>query len=104
MAAHDADEACRILDEHSVANAPVRTIDELFEDPHYQAAEMIVEVPDEALGPVRMQAVTPRLSDTPGHVYRTGPGHGADTDEVLSGELGLNEDELSAYRAAGVIQ
>jgi len=104
MAAHDADEACRILDEHSVANAPVRTIDELFADPHYQEAEMIVEVPDEALGTVRMQAVTPRLSGTPGKVYRTGPAHGADTDRVLAEELGLTPDDIAAYRAAGVIK
>ena len=100
---HDAVEACRILDSHSVANAPVRTIDELFDDPHYEAAGMIVEVPDAALGTVRMQGVSPRLSKTPGKVYRTGPEHGGETDEIIAEELGLDEEEIAALRAAGIV-
>jgi crotonobetainyl-CoA:carnitine CoA-transferase CaiB-like acyl-CoA transferase len=103
VARHDAEEACRILDSKSVANAPVRTIDELFDDPHFAAAGMIVEVADETLGPVRMQGVSPRLDRTPGHVYRTGPGHGQNTDEIIAEELGLGADEIAALHGRGVI-
>jgi crotonobetainyl-CoA:carnitine CoA-transferase CaiB-like acyl-CoA transferase len=99
----NADEVCRILDEHSVANARVSTIDELFNDPHYQAAEMIVTVPDEKLGEVRMQAVAPRLDRTPGKVYKTGPAHGADTTDVFGDLLKLNDEELAALRDEGII-
>ncbi len=100
---HDAVDACRIFDENSVANAPVKTIDELFEDPHYKAYEMIVPVPDDELGEVRMQAVTPRLSRTPGKVTRAGPAHGADTDDVYGEYLGLSADDIAALREEGVI-
>lgn len=103
VARHDAEDACRILDANSVANAPVKTIDELFDDPHFEAAGMIVEVPDAALGTVRMQGVTPRLSATPGRVHRTGPAHGAETDDIVAEELGLSEAEIAALRSAGAI-
>jgi crotonobetainyl-CoA:carnitine CoA-transferase CaiB-like acyl-CoA transferase len=100
---HDADEACRILDANAVANASVRTIDELFADPHFEAAEMIVSVEDAALGAVRMQGVSPRLSKTPGRVYRTGPAHGEETDAIVAEELGLSADEIAELHRAGVI-
>lgn len=100
---HDADEACRILDANAVANASVRTIDELFADPHFEAAEMIVSVEDAALGAMRMQGVSPRLSKTPGRVYRNGPAHGEETDAIVAEELGLSADEIAELHHAGVI-
>jgi len=103
LAERDLTEACRVLDEHQVANAPVSTIEDLFADPHYREAEMIVEVPDEALGTVRMQGVTPRLDRTPGKVYKTGPAHGADTDAVYAEVLGLDADEIARLREQGII-
>lgn len=103
IAARDAEEACRHLDEHHVANAPVRTIDELFDDPHYREAEMMIDVEDEALGPVKMQAVAPRLSRTPGKVYKTGPDRGADSGDVYGELLGLTEADLVKLRDQGVI-
>ncbi len=103
MAKYNAADACRILNEHQVANAPVSTIEDLFTDPHYEAADMIVDVPDEALGSVRMQAVAPRLDRTPGRVYKSGPAHGADTDDVYAEVLGLSEEEIASLRDEGVI-
>ncbi|MBT6094417.1 MAG: CoA transferase [Rhodospirillaceae bacterium] len=103
MEKHDVVEACRILNEHQVANAPVSTIEDLFEDPHYEAANMIVDVPDEELGQVRMQGVAPRLDRTPGQVYKTGPAHGADNDDVYAELLDLSAEEIAALRDSGVI-
>ena len=99
----DAKEACRIFDENSVANAPVMTIDEIFDDPHYKAYGMIVPVPDEELGEVRMQAVTPRLSRTPGSVTHAGPAQGTHTDEVFERYLSRSRADIARLREKGVV-
>ena len=73
-----------------------------MEDPQYQALDTITTVDDPELGPIRMQNVLFRLSDTPGAIRWTGRPHGADTQEVLA-ELGLTEGELARLREEGAV-
>jgi len=47
--------------------------------------------------------VTPKLSLTPGRVTHSGAALGCHTDEVLSGLLGMSENEIAALRAENVI-
>ena len=54
------------------------------------------------LGPLRMQNVLFRMSQTPGSIRWAGRRHGADTDAVLK-ELGRDEDEIVRLREAGVV-
>ncbi len=103
FAARDADEACAVLDAASVSVARVRTIDDLFEDPHVLATDMLMSVADPELGEVRMQGITPRLSRTPGALYRSGPALGADNREIYANRLGLSEDEITALQEKRVI-
>jgi crotonobetainyl-CoA:carnitine CoA-transferase CaiB-like acyl-CoA transferase len=67
--------------------APLRTPDELFENPHLNAVGFF-ETVDSPHGPVRFPGVPTRFSRTPGRVAGPAPGLGADTREVLE-ELGL---------------
>jgi formyl-CoA transferase len=76
---------------------------ELLADPHVAARDAIVTVEHPDLGPVRMQGVFPKLTETPGNVRWTGPALGADTDRVLGALEGYDEARLQALRAAGVI-
>ena len=55
------------------------------------------------IGPVRMQAVYPRLSDTPGRIQRGAPRLGEHNDEVYGALLGLSADEMASLQADGVI-
>lgn len=103
FASRDADEACAILDTASVSVARVRTIDDLFEDPHVLATDMLMSVTDSELGQVRMQGVTPRFSRTPGALHRSGPSLGADNHEIYADRLGLSEDEINALKEKRVI-
>jgi crotonobetainyl-CoA:carnitine CoA-transferase CaiB-like acyl-CoA transferase len=85
------------------AIAPVYDARDLVEDPHVRATEMLIEVPDEELGPLLMHNVMWRMSATPGRIRFTGrPAH-ADTTAVLGGQLGLDAAELERLRAAGVV-
>lgn len=103
FAAHDADDACALLDAAAVSAARVRTIDDLFADPQVRASGMLVRVADPELGELRMQGVTPRFSRTPGAVHRPGPVLGGDNDAVYRRFLGLSEVEIADLKAKSII-
>jgi crotonobetainyl-CoA:carnitine CoA-transferase CaiB-like acyl-CoA transferase len=79
------------------------SIADIFDDPHYAARADIVSIDDPTIGPVRMQAVYPRMSATPGRIQRGAPKLGEHNDEVYGKLLGLGVDEVAALRADGVI-
>jgi formyl-CoA transferase len=81
----------------------VQNTADIFADPHMQARQAIIEVPDAELGTLAMQAVVPRFSATPGEVRCTGPRIGEHNAEILSGELGLTEAQIAELRALGVV-
>ena len=64
-----------------------------MDDPQYQALESIITVDDPELGPLKMQNVLFRLSETPGEVRWSGPRLGEHNEEVY-GELGVDEERL----------
>ena len=76
--------------------APLRTPDELFDNPHLDAVGFFetVETPN---GPVRFPGVPTWFSQTPGHVAGPAPRLGAHTREVLE-EFGLSAPEDSAVQ------
>jgi crotonobetainyl-CoA:carnitine CoA-transferase CaiB-like acyl-CoA transferase len=100
---HSADEIERLLIAAEVPVGRALSIAEIFADPHYAARGDIVVVDDPTIGPVRMQGVYPRLSDTPGSIRRGAPKLGEHNDEVYLGLLGLRPDELEGLRADGIV-
>jgi crotonobetainyl-CoA:carnitine CoA-transferase CaiB-like acyl-CoA transferase len=70
------------------AASPVYDMARIFEDQHVIARQMLAEVDDPDLGPLRMQNVAPRLSRSPGTVRFAGRALGADTAEVLEEWIG----------------
>ncbi len=103
VASRTLDELSTLLNENEVGYAPIFSIADVFADPQFAAREAIVSVDDAELGPVKMQAVVPRFSHSPGRVTRTGPAPGEHNDEVFGDWLGLDADARDALRAGGVI-
>ena len=83
--------------------ARIYTVEDIFADPHYRAREMLVDVEDEQLGRVTMAGIVPKLSATPGAVRWAGRAIGADTAQVLAGELGLSHAEIERLAHSGVV-
>jgi crotonobetainyl-CoA:carnitine CoA-transferase CaiB-like acyl-CoA transferase len=100
---HTAEEVERILVEAEVPVSRVYSIADIFADVHYRERESLITVDDPVIGPVRMQAVYPRLSETPGRVSRGAPKLGEHNDEVYGGLLQLSVAERERLRALGVI-
>jgi crotonobetainyl-CoA:carnitine CoA-transferase CaiB-like acyl-CoA transferase/nicotinamidase-related amidase len=85
------------------AIAPIYSIADIAEDPHFRAREVITRVDHERLGSLAMQNVIVQLSETPGRVEFPGPELGRHTREVLHGELGVPEEELDRLATQGTI-
>ena len=85
------------------AVAPIYEISDIFKDPQFQALDTITTVDDPVLGPVRMQNVLYRMSETPGSIRWTGREKGADTRVILKKDLGLQNEQIDELKNRGII-
>lgn len=102
IAARTREEVLDAFTEAGAAIAPVYNAQDIVEDPHVRATEMLVEVEDDDLGPILQHNVMWRLSESPGAIRFTGRRLGQDTDAVLT-EIGLSAADISALRKSEVI-
>src|ERR671927_344463 len=98
IAARDFDEVVTAFEEAGAALAPIYDVEQLVNDPHVQARETITTVPDDDLGPIKMQNLMFRLSATPGQIRYPGRRLGQDTEQVYTELLGLDADQLAKLR------
>lgn len=97
------DEFLGLCVKFEVPAAPVNTIADIFDDPHFKARGTLVEVPDTSGNPVTMPNVVPRLAKSPGRVTSTGPLLGDSTERILHEWCGLDEKEIATLRDKGVV-
>ena len=90
VSAHTLAEGMAFFEKHEITAAPVYDIDQFVADPHVQARQIVVELPDREMGTVPMHAVVPRLSASPGALRRPAPDLGEHTAEVLA-RLGVDD-------------
>jgi formyl-CoA transferase len=94
-----------ILDKLNAAGVPVGfpyTAADIVADPHYQAREMIQTIRLASGKSLKVPAVLPKLSQTPGQIGGAGPELGQHSDEVLS-SLGIDEATRKCLRERGII-
>jgi crotonobetainyl-CoA:carnitine CoA-transferase CaiB-like acyl-CoA transferase len=103
IGAHDFDAVMGAFEVAGAAIAPIYDMEQLVNDPHVRATDLITSVEDDDLGSLKMQNLSFRLLGTPGRIRFSGRGPGQDTDEVFGERLGLDADRLAELRADGVI-
>ena len=90
------DETVELLLEHNIPTAPVRSIEEIVEDPHLKYREMLNYLPNKGEGrdelPVPGSPIKYRESEEP--EITESPRVGEHTDEVLSEVAGYSEDRI----------
>ena len=96
------DEWFEYFKDKNVCVGPVYHVDEVFEDPHVKARNMVLNIEDARYGQVHQTGIAIKLSDTPGSVRQSGPRVGEHTDEVL-GELGYAATERARLRQVGAV-
>lgn len=96
------EEVLEKLEEVGVPAGPIYSVEEMVKDPHFQARELFEEV--EVGGkPLKIPAILPKLSETPGGTEWPGPPLGGHNHEILGGVLGLSDQEIESLEERGVI-
>src|SRR5499427_4589391 len=95
-------ENMEVFERAEVTAAPVYDINQFMTDPHVNAREILVDLPDREIGRLPMHNVIPRLSDTPGRLRRPAPALGEHTAEILS-SLGLGPADIAGLAREGII-
>jgi formyl-CoA transferase len=103
LAAHTWAEIKETLDEAGVPVSPIYSIEDCFNDPHYRERENIIEVQHPKFGKYHVPGITPKLSRTPGSIKWLGPEIGAHNVELLTGLLGLSNDEVASLKENGIL-
>jgi crotonobetainyl-CoA:carnitine CoA-transferase CaiB-like acyl-CoA transferase len=89
-------------DRHDCCIEPVLDLDEALDSELVRAREMVVEVDQPELGPVRLLGHPIKLSRTAADPTRPAPALGEHTEEVLR-EAGLAADEIGSLLASGAV-
>ena len=91
-----------ILQRSRVPAGPIYSVEDMIEDPHFEARGMFEEV--RAGGrTLKVPAILPKLSATPGATEWAGPEVGSHNSEILGSLLGMSDDELKELRNQGVV-
>ena len=92
------------LDEHGVVSGPIYSIEDIVNDPHYQARDMIQRYQDDDLGDIAVPGFVPVLSETKSEIAWLGSSKvGAHNEEIYCGLLGMTPTELQALENDGII-
>ncbi len=99
---HDMADVLKALEAAEIPSGRVYDPEDIVNDMHYKARKMIEQwkLPDGR--PMRIPAVTPKLTETPGGTRWLGPRLGEHTGDVLS-ELGYGAAQQQRLRESGVI-
>ena len=98
----DASEVLTILEGVRVPAGLIYSVVDMVDDPHFQARGLFEEV-DAGGRPLKLPAIVPKLSETPGRTEWAGPAVGEHTKEVLGQVLGLSDDAIDNLAGKGVI-
>jgi crotonobetainyl-CoA:carnitine CoA-transferase CaiB-like acyl-CoA transferase len=95
----------RVLAELEAASVPagaIYSVEDMLSDPHFKARGLFEEV-DIGGHTLKLPAIMPFLSETPGATDWPGPALGAHNAEIYKDLLGLAQDELDALEAKQII-
>ncbi|HJS97237.1 MAG TPA: CoA transferase [Solirubrobacteraceae bacterium] len=103
-AEHDATHIDEVLNEAHVVCAPIYTIADIFEEPHFWARDMLLTHNDPEFGEYIGPGIVPKLSATPGSVRWSATWQvGAHNDEIYGDLLGLSASERRELVDEGVL-
>jgi succinate---hydroxymethylglutarate CoA-transferase len=81
----------------------INSVAEALDDPHTAARDMIETIEHSTLGALKMLGIPFKFSDTACSVRRPPPTLGQHSDEILAGELGLDDKAIAELHQAKVI-
>lgn len=103
--ARTSDDWLAALEAEKIGCGPINNLQQVFDDPHVKAREMVVNVPHPLAGPegAALIASPMKFTGTPVQYRYAPPMIGQQTDEVLREQLGLGDGDLDDLREKGII-
>jgi len=93
-----------ILEKADVPAARIYKMSDVFKSNLYREREMLVDVPDERFGSIKLAGVVPRLTHTPGSIRWAGQDPGSHTYDVLIDEFEFDEGRIANLIKRGFIR
>jgi crotonobetainyl-CoA:carnitine CoA-transferase CaiB-like acyl-CoA transferase len=90
------------LDAHSVPNAPINRIHEVFDNPQIKHMGIPKQITHPKMGTTNLVGSPINMSGTPPKFFRAAPLLGEQTDEILQ-RLGYDNDAIKELRTNGVV-
>jgi crotonobetainyl-CoA:carnitine CoA-transferase CaiB-like acyl-CoA transferase len=98
----DSVSALSLLDQARVPSGPIYSVADMMVNEHFIARGLFEEV-DVNGKALKIPAMIPKLSETPGRTDWAGPEVGAFNEEVYCDVLGLSREEMARLKEQGVI-
>lgn len=96
-----AQEVIDLLEAERVPVGLIYNVEDQMADPHFNARGMFEEVDIDGK-PLKIPAIMPKLSGSPGRTDWPGQSVGSHNEEVLGGILNLDEQQLAELKAQGI--
>jgi crotonobetainyl-CoA:carnitine CoA-transferase CaiB-like acyl-CoA transferase len=90
------------LDANDIPNAPINSIEEVFNDPQVKHMAIPKQIDHPKIGKSNLIGSPINLSDTPAQFFRPAPLLGEHTDEILT-RLGFGSEAIEELRTSGVV-
>lgn len=101
---HTAQEAIEILIDNNLGAAIVKDCKDVMEDEHWKSRNDWVTYEDQTLEKeITAFGFAPKMSETPGEVWRGAPRLGQDTYDIMTKLLDYTPEEVEALKGKGVI-
>lgn len=97
------EEATEYILSKGIPAGPILDVSQILADPHVKEREMFVEMEHPTLGHITVNGCAIKLMDTKPSVRTPAPALGQDNEAVLTGLLGLKEEQVDALRRSGAI-
>ena len=94
--------ALELLEDARVPSGPIYSVADMMVDPHYIARGLFEQV-DVNGQPLKIPAMVPKFSETPGRTDWPGPEVGQFNDQIYRELLGLSAEEMAGLIEQGVI-
>ncbi len=98
----DIDSALETLKAADVPVSKIYSVRDMLQDPQFLARQMFEQHLFKDGTSIKLPAVTPKLSETPGGTRWIGPELGEHTDEVLN-DLGYSAEDIAELRRSGAL-
>jgi crotonobetainyl-CoA:carnitine CoA-transferase CaiB-like acyl-CoA transferase len=95
-------DALELLEDARVPSGPIYSVADMMVDPHYIARGLFEQV-DVDGNPLKIPALVPKLSETPGRTDWPGPEVGAFNEAIYGELLGLSAEDIGSLEDKGIV-